>query len=54
MKLAPLFWVVVIMVAVSRVYIGAHFPSDVISGAGIGYLAGVLVSMVNNKETGDS
>lgn len=54
MKLTPLFWVVVIMVAVSRVYVGAHFPSDVISGAGIGYLAGVLVSMVNNKEKGDN
>ncbi len=53
-KLAPLFWVVAIMVAVSRIYVGAHFPSDVISGAGIGYLAGVLMLMVNNKEKGDS
>ncbi len=52
-KIMPLFWVIALMVAVSRVYVGVHFPSDVLFGAGMGYIAGKLVSLIFEKRKGE-
>jgi undecaprenyl-diphosphatase len=37
-KLAPLFFAIAAVVAYSRIYIGIHYPLDVIGGAAIGLL----------------
>ena len=37
-RLAPVFYAIAAVVAYSRVYIGIHYPLDVIGGAGIGLL----------------
>jgi membrane-associated phospholipid phosphatase len=39
-------WVVVALVAVTRVYVGAHNPLDVVGGAGLGLAIGALVNLV--------
>ncbi len=45
------FWIAfAVLVAFSRVYFGIHFVSDVIAGAAIGYLIGILVLKLE-KET---
>jgi undecaprenyl-diphosphatase len=37
-KLETLLWVVAILVGFSRIYVGAHFPADILFGAGLGYM----------------
>ena len=37
-KLETLLWVMAILIGFSRIYVGAHFPADVLFGAGLGYL----------------
>lgn len=39
-KLDTLIWVMAVLISLSRVYVGAHFPADVLFGAGLGYLLG--------------
>ncbi|CAG1000848.1 undecaprenyl-diphosphatase [Phycisphaerales bacterium] len=41
-KLRPLMWSLVVVVGVSRVLTGSHFPSDVVLGAGLGYCVATL------------
>jgi len=40
----PLFWA--FSIAFAQVYVGVHFPIDVISGAGIGTLIGLLMGYI--------
>lgn len=44
--LLPLFLPVATGIGLSRIYVGAHFPLDVLSGAALGTTAGVMVLTV--------
>lgn len=43
-KAAPLF-LISIIVSYSRIYVGVHWPMDVLAGMALGILAGLLVSL---------
>jgi len=45
-KIFPLFVTVAIMVGISRIYVGVHFPSDVLFGAGLGCVTGYVVKSI--------
>ena len=52
-KVVP--WVVVVLVAITRVYVGAHNPLDVICGAALGLvIAGVLNLLIGVPARSDS
>ena len=44
-KLAPLFVVMALLVAVSRTYLAVHYPTDVLAGVIIGMIVGYVVHM---------
>ena len=48
-RFRALFYVVAALIAVSRVYTGVHFPTDVMAGALLGYGAAVAVLAVRKK-----
>ena len=45
-KYAAVFYSFAAAVAVSRVYMGVHYPSDVLAGAGLGILIGYFLTKV--------
>ena len=50
--LAPLFWVVAVAMAWSRMYVGVHWPGDVLFGAAWGSLWGWVCLAVLRRATG--
>jgi len=42
-KWSPLFYALATLVALSRVYLASHFPSDIVAGAALGLFAGWIV-----------
>lgn len=45
-RVAPVFFFIALLVGLSRVYVGVHFPADVLAGAAIGILCGILVRLI--------
>ncbi len=45
----PVLYTLASLVAISRIYNGAHYPSDVLLGAILGYLIGFLMSRFTQK-----
>ncbi len=41
--LAPFFFAIAILVAISRMYLGLHYPLDVVVGAMLGIISSILV-----------
>ncbi len=48
-KYSPLFFSLALLTGISRVYVGAHFPLDVLGGAAIGILVTWLICYVVRK-----
>ncbi len=48
-KAAPYALIIASMVAISRVYVGVHYPIDVAGGAIIGYLLGLSVIKIGRR-----
>jgi undecaprenyl-diphosphatase len=42
-RLRPLLWVYAILIAISRVVVSTHYPSDVIGGAVVGGFGALLI-----------
>ena len=45
-RLAPVFLVLASLIAASRVYVGVHYPTDVLAGALLGALVGALAAVL--------
>lgn len=48
-KRGALAFIPAALIALSRIYVGVHYPSDVIIGAALGSLVGVVVYKVSHK-----
>jgi undecaprenyl-diphosphatase len=48
-RLKWIFFVVAILISVSRIYLGVHYPSDILGGALIGIALGYLFSIAAEK-----
>lgn len=43
--LSPYLYFMAILVCISRIYLGHHYPTDTIIGATIGYISAIIVSL---------
>jgi len=48
-KAGILFYIASFLICLGRVFIGLHWPSDILVGAGIGLLAGCLIYKLSQK-----
>ena len=48
-KIAWVMFVWATLVAYSRIYMGVHYPGDVIAGAAVGTLIGFILGKIANK-----
>jgi undecaprenyl-diphosphatase len=44
--LAPAWWTAAVLMCASRVYVGAHHPSDVAAGAAVGAAVGTIAGVL--------
>jgi undecaprenyl-diphosphatase len=51
-KILP--WIVVALVMITRVYVGAHNPLDVVCGAGLGLAIAGAINLLMGPRTGDA
>ena len=47
-----IWWALAVLIAYSRVYLGVHYPSDIIGGAVVGTLSAVAVRRVSRRYIG--
>lgn len=52
-RLQVVAWVIAIVVAAARVYVGVHFPLDVLAGAAVGYACGVVTRAIFLRPPGE-
>ena len=55
-KLGIFFFICSIMIAIARIFVGVHWPSDILAGAILGILVGVIINWfyIKNKKFVDS
>lgn len=47
-----LFYVWALFVCYAQIYVGVHYPLDILGGAGVGTLAGLLTAYIFNQKAG--
>lgn len=48
-KIAYVMFIWATLVAYSRIYMGVHYPGDVIAGAAVGAIIGIIIAKVADK-----
>ncbi len=48
-KLGIIFFIIAILVGVARIFVGVHWPSDILAGAIIGIISGVIITLFIKK-----
>ncbi len=48
-RYSPVFMTVALAVAYSRVYVGVHYPSDVIAGAALGTIVAIVITGIDRR-----